>query len=123
MAVVEVNVTTAQELMNAIYKTRDGQYVISDGGEQSPNVTEYKINIMNDIDMNNSPYYMWDDNFFYTDCMPRTHRSGPSSQEDYWIDFTIDGKGHTISNIYCFNNHAVFFVNISGNYGDNVANQ
>lgn len=122
MAIVEVNVTTAEELMNAIYRTRDNQYVLSDGGEESPYVTEYKINIMNDIDMNNSPYYMWDDNFFYTNCMPRTHRSGASSQEDYWIDFTIDGKGHTISNIYCFNNHAVFNINIDGDHGDNVAN-
>ena len=122
MAIFEVNVTTAEELMNAIYKTRDNQYVLSDGGEESPYVTEYKINIMNDIDMNNSPYYMWDDNFFYTNCMPRTHRSGPSSQEDYWVDFTIDGKGHTISNIYCFNNHVVFNIYIDGNHGNNVAN-
>lgn len=70
------DVSTAQELKEAFETNTDDNVPII-------------INILNNINYNQSPYYRWMSHFLY----PNTYTK---------IDITINGNGHTLSNIYVY---------------------
>jgi hypothetical protein len=78
---ITIDVTTPNEFMAALERAQNNY-------ENSP----ITINILNDLDFNDSNYYERDADFFITGYSSNSHS----------IDLTIEGNGHTISNIYLY---------------------
>lgn len=84
-----IEVTTAAELVAALQRTISGS-----------NPADATVEIMNDIDFNNSPYYFMPNSNFITLT---------SDQYQNYVR-TINGNGHTLSNIYVYPGYS-FIVN------------
>ena len=84
------DVSTAQELKEAFETNTDDNVPII-------------INILNNINYNQSPYYRWMSHFLY-----------PNSYNK--IDITINGNGHTLSNIYVYPGYS--FICIPAKYAN-----
>ena len=98
-----IEVSTAQELVNTLNSLSTTSIVVASVSDYS----DCTIRLTTDIDMNNSPYYSLDGNFFNFGMAAFTPEGESTTTRKPLI---IDGDGHTISNIYCFNRHTIFNI-------------